>query len=102
MMKLNRVFNLGTFFGIRFRLHSSWFVVFMLVTVILVYPDILDGSTGLSVSLQVFCFLPRCWLMNWLTVWWVWPIISRLVTSPFLYLAVLPRWNGNQHDRLMS
>jgi len=31
-------FNLGRIFGIQVRLHYSWFVIFMLVTVTLVYP----------------------------------------------------------------
>lgn len=32
-------FNLGRIFGIQVRLHYSWFVIFILVTVTLVYPD---------------------------------------------------------------
>ncbi len=32
-------FNLGRIFGIQVRLHYSWFVIFLLVTVTLVYPD---------------------------------------------------------------
>ena len=32
-------FNLGRLFGIRFRLHFSWFIIFTLVTFVLVYPD---------------------------------------------------------------
>ena len=36
---MSRGFNLGTFLGIRFRLHYSWFIIFILVTVLLVYPD---------------------------------------------------------------
>jgi len=36
---MRRTFNLGTFLGIRFRLHFSWFIIFILVTVLLVYPD---------------------------------------------------------------
>jgi Zn-dependent protease/CBS domain-containing protein len=32
-------FNLGKVFGIQVRLHYTWFIIFMLVTVSLVYPD---------------------------------------------------------------
>jgi len=32
-------FNLGKVFGIQFRLHYSWFIIFILVTTSLVYPD---------------------------------------------------------------
>jgi Zn-dependent protease len=36
---MGAVFNLGKLFGIQFRLHFSWFIIFVLVTVLLVYPD---------------------------------------------------------------
>jgi len=36
---MGAVFNLGKLFGIQFRLHFSWFIIFILVTVSLVYPD---------------------------------------------------------------
>ncbi|MBI3931102.1 MAG: site-2 protease family protein [Chloroflexi bacterium] len=36
---MGSTFNLGKLFGIRFRLHFSWFVIFILVTVSLVDPD---------------------------------------------------------------
>ncbi len=32
-------FNLGRLFGIQFKLHFSWFIIFILVTVSLVYPN---------------------------------------------------------------
>ncbi len=36
---MRSVFNLGKLFVIQFRLHFSWFIIFILVTVLLVYPD---------------------------------------------------------------
>ncbi len=36
---MGSAFNLGKLFGIQFRLHFSWFIIFILVTVLLVYPD---------------------------------------------------------------
>ncbi len=36
---MGKALNLGTLFGIQFRLHFSWFIIFILVTVLLVYPD---------------------------------------------------------------
>lgn len=36
---MGKAFNLGKLFGIQFRLHFSWFIIFILVTVALVYPD---------------------------------------------------------------
>ncbi len=36
---MGSAFNLGKLFGIQFRLHFSWFIIFILVTVFLVYPD---------------------------------------------------------------
>lgn len=36
---MGKVFNLGRLFGIQFRVHFSWFIIFALVTVFLVYPD---------------------------------------------------------------
>ena len=36
---MGSAFNLGKLFGIQFRLHFSWFIIFIMVTVLLVYPD---------------------------------------------------------------
>jgi len=36
---MGSAFNLGKLFGIQFRIHFSWFIIFILVTVLLVYPD---------------------------------------------------------------
>lgn len=36
---MSRAFSLGHIFGIEVRLHFSWFIIFVLVTVSLVYPD---------------------------------------------------------------
>ncbi|MFC1918971.1 site-2 protease family protein [Chloroflexota bacterium] len=36
---MSSAFNLGRLFGIQFRLHFTWFIIFILVTVSLVYPD---------------------------------------------------------------
>jgi len=36
---MGKAFNLGKLFGIQFRLHFTWFIIFILVTVLLVYPD---------------------------------------------------------------
>lgn len=36
---MGSAFNLGKLFGIQFRLHFSWFIIFILVTFSLVYPD---------------------------------------------------------------
>jgi Zn-dependent protease len=36
---MGSAFNLGRLFGIRFRLHYTWFILFILVTVSMVYPD---------------------------------------------------------------
>ncbi len=38
-MKMSNAFNLGRLFGIQVRLHYTWFIIFTLVTVSLVYPD---------------------------------------------------------------
>lgn len=56
-MKLSRVFHLGTFLGIRFQLHYTWFFIFILVTVLLVYPDLLKWQywlIGIVTSLLFF------------------------------------------------
>lgn len=57
-------FNLGKIFGIRFRLHYTWFIIFVLFTVSLswqyfplVYPDgnsLIYWVTGISTSLLFF------------------------------------------------
>ena len=36
---MGKVFNLGKLFGIQFRLHFTWFIIFILVTVSLVAPN---------------------------------------------------------------
>jgi len=36
---MGSAFNLGKVFGIQFRLHYSWFIIFILVTTSLAYPD---------------------------------------------------------------
>ncbi|MFC2020318.1 site-2 protease family protein [Chloroflexota bacterium] len=36
---MGKAFNLGKLFGIEFRLHFSWFIMFALVTGLLVYPN---------------------------------------------------------------
>jgi Zn-dependent protease len=36
---MGNAFRLGTLFGIQVRLHYTWFIIFVLVTVSLVYPD---------------------------------------------------------------
>jgi len=36
---MGKVFNLGRLFGIQFRLHFTWFIIFILVSLLLVYPD---------------------------------------------------------------
>ncbi len=54
---MGKVFNLGKLFGIQFRLHLSWFVIFILVTFLLVYPDYsqwLYWITGIITSLLFF------------------------------------------------
>lgn len=35
---MSKTFNLGTLFGIQFRLHFTWFIIFVLITGLLVYP----------------------------------------------------------------
>ena len=50
-------FNLGRLFGIRFRLHFSWFIIFILVTFVLVYPEYFRWSywvIGIITSLLFF------------------------------------------------
>ncbi|MFC2044262.1 site-2 protease family protein [Chloroflexota bacterium] len=36
---MDKAFNIGNLFGIQFRLHYTWFIIFFLVTFSLVYPD---------------------------------------------------------------
>jgi len=55
--KMGSAFNLGKLFGIQFRLHFTWFVIFILVTVLLVYPDFsqwLYWIIGIITSLLFF------------------------------------------------
>jgi Zn-dependent protease len=54
---MGNAFNLGRLFGIQVRLHYSWFIIFVLVTVSLVYPDWsrpLSWVTGIITSLLLF------------------------------------------------
>ena len=54
---MNRTFNLGKIFGIQFRLHFTWFIIFILLTGILVYPNLSSLSywiIGVSTSLLFF------------------------------------------------
>ena len=47
---MGSAFNIGKIFGIRFRLHYTWFIIFVLVTVSLswqVFPVLYPGWTGL-------------------------------------------------------
>ncbi len=54
---MSSVFNVGKLFGIQFRLHFSWFIIFILVTVSLVYPNYsqwLYWVIGIIASLLLF------------------------------------------------
>jgi len=54
---MGSVFNLGKLFGIESRLHFSWFIIFILVTLSLVYPDYsewLRWVVGIVTSLLFF------------------------------------------------
>ena len=51
---MDRAFNLGNVFGIQFRLHYTWFIIFILVTVSLVYPDWFQ------------------WQVDWTGTHWLW------------------------------
>ncbi len=54
---MSGAFNLGKLFGIQIRLHFSWFIIFILVTVSLVYPDwlrLLSWVIGITTSLLFF------------------------------------------------
>jgi len=54
---MGKAFNLGKLFGIQFRLHFSWFIIFILVTVTLVSPHYsqwLYWVTGIITSLLFF------------------------------------------------
>ncbi|MFC1940840.1 site-2 protease family protein [Chloroflexota bacterium] len=54
---MGKAFNLGKLFGIQFRLHFTWFVIFLLVTALLVYPNHLQWLywiTGIVTSLLFF------------------------------------------------
>jgi Zn-dependent protease len=54
---LNNAFTLGRLFGIQVRLHFSWFIIFVLVTVSLVSPDWLELTSwvvGIAASLLFF------------------------------------------------
>ena len=54
---MKNTFNLGKLFGIEFRLHYTWFIIFILVTTSLVYPDWsspLYWTMAISTSLLFF------------------------------------------------
>ncbi|MFC2025417.1 site-2 protease family protein [Chloroflexota bacterium] len=54
---MGKAFNLGKLFGIQFRLHFTWFVIFLLVTALLVYPNYLQWLywiIGIVTSLLFF------------------------------------------------
>ena len=54
---MGSLFNLGKLFGIQFRLHFSWFIIFILVTVSLVspyYSQWLYWIIGIIASLLLF------------------------------------------------
>lgn len=54
---MGNTLNLGKLFGIRFRLHFSWFIIFLLVTISLVHPDYSEWSywlIGTATSLLFF------------------------------------------------
>lgn len=54
---MGKVINLGKIFGIQFRLHFTWFVIFIIVTVSLVAPDYSEWQywvTGIITSLLFF------------------------------------------------
>ena len=54
---MGSAFNLGRLFGIQVRLHYTWFIIFMLVTVSLVYPNwshLLSWVMGIATSLLFF------------------------------------------------
>ena len=54
---MGSAFNLGRLFGIQIRLHFTWFIIFLLVTVSLVYPDWsrpLGWIIGIATSLLFF------------------------------------------------
>jgi Zn-dependent protease len=57
MMKMGRAFNIGRLFGIQVRLHYTWFIIFTMVTILLVYPDWsqwLSWVMGIATSLLFF------------------------------------------------
>ncbi|MDD4876847.1 MAG: site-2 protease family protein [Dehalococcoidales bacterium] len=54
---MSNAFNIGKLFGIQFRLHYTWFIIFILVTVSFVYPDwssLLYWAIGITTSLLFF------------------------------------------------
>jgi len=54
---MGSAFNLGRLFGIQVRLHFTWFIIFVLVTVSLVYPNwlhLLSWIMGIATSLLFF------------------------------------------------
>ncbi|MBI4303546.1 MAG: site-2 protease family protein, partial [Chloroflexi bacterium] len=54
---MRHAFYLGKLFGVQFRLHFTWFIIFSVVTLSLVYPNYSDWVywvTGIAVSLLFF------------------------------------------------
>ncbi len=54
---MGSAFNLGKIFGIQVRLHFTWFIIFILVTISLVYPDwshLIYWVRGIITSLLFF------------------------------------------------
>ena len=57
---MGKALNLGKLFGIQFQLHFTWFIIFILVTVSLVYPNYsrwLYWTMGITTSLLFFSSL---------------------------------------------
>jgi len=51
ILRMGAAFNLGRIFGIQFRLHYTWFIIFVLVTVSLswqLFPVLYPGQPGLT------------------------------------------------------
>lgn len=54
---MGKAFNIGKLFGIQFRVHFSWFIIFFIVTGFLVHPNYgqwLYWVTGISTSILLF------------------------------------------------
>ena len=51
MLRIDAAFNIGKLFGIPFRLHYTWFIIFLLITISLswqVFPALYPGWSGLT------------------------------------------------------